>query len=183
MSLIFEKTPLLLGLSGGATIVSAIVAMNAGPKNLQMVLGAPLFMGGWGLIIASFIKNDTRDSKYSYPLAASSIGVLMGAMGTRMLTDNGDTSSKLQVTKGLFLASWLAIAVMSGMKKHEENEEHEKHNLKVHGLALLPPTLVVVSMMLVNKIERPQNIASGPGMPLFSAAWAILSLVNSVKLV
>lgn len=182
MSLVFEKKPLFFGLFGGASIVSAIVAMNTGPKNLQMKIGAPLFMGGWFLVIAGFLNNETRDSKYRVPLAVSSIGVMMGAMATRMLMDSGDTSSKSKYTKMLFMVSWLIVSVMMGMKKHEESEDSETHDLTVHMLAFLPATLIVISMMSVNNFERPNQIASGPGMPIFASAWSILSLVNSLKL-
>ena len=194
MPLTLEKTPLLLGLSGGVSISAAIVAMNTLPgKNMQMASGMPLFTLGWVLIIMGFFKNGTRAHKYRSILAVASVGVYAAAMMSRMLMDAGKTGAPMHASKMLFLVCWLVVGLLMGMKKHvddtvepveitEEGGTHnEVHSPLIHGLGFVPPALIVLSMMSVNNMERPRGMASGPGMPLFMLAWVILSLVNSVR--
>lgn len=177
--LTLEKTPLLLGLSGGVSISAAIVAMNTLPgKNMQMVTGMPLFTLGWILVIVGFLKNSTRASKYRNILAVASVGVYMAAMMSRMLMDAGKSGVPLHASKLMFLACWLVIGLLVGMKQHTTTEVHSP---LVHGLGFVPPALIVLSMMSVNNIERPRGIPSGPGMPTFMLAWMILSVVNSAR--
>lgn len=184
-TLTLEKTPLMLGLAGGASITSAIVAMNTLPgKNMQMMTGMPLFTLGWVLVITSFLKNGTRASKYRSVLAVASVGVYMAAMMSRMLMDAGRSGLPLHASKLVFLACWLVVGLLVGMKQHMPVEEpaghDEVHSPLIHGLGFIPPALIVIAMMSVNNIERPRQIASGPGLFLFSYAWVILSLVNSL---
>ena len=184
-TLTLEKTPLMLGLAGGASITSAIVAMNTLPgKNMQMMTGMPLFTLGWVLVITSFLKNGTRASKYRSVLAVASVGVYMAAMMSRMLMDAGKSGVPLHASKLVFLACWLVVGLLVGMKQHMPVEEpvghDEVHSPLIHGLGFIPPALIVIAMMSVNSIERPRQIASGPGLFLFSYAWVILSLVNSL---
>ena len=182
MNLSFEKKPLLLGLAGGAFINAAIVGMNTLPTKMgQQMVGMPLFTIGWALVIMGFLNNDTRAHKYRNILAISSLGVYTMAMTARMLADAGKNGLPIKLAKGKFLLCWIAIGVLIGMKQHDETEEGEKHDPTIHALGLLPPALVVISMMSINGLERPKNIASGPGMPLFASAWVILSLVNSLN--
>lgn len=186
MSLTFEKTPLLLGLTGGVSINAAIVAMNALPgKKMQMAGGVPLFTIGWSLIIASFIKNGTRASKFRSLLATASLGVYSSAMLARFLADSGNKGTPVKVSKAVFLTCWILVGIFLGMKKvHDVSDvkgEDDVHDPTIHSLALLPPALVVLSMTSINILERPRSIASGPGMPIFMLAWVILSLVNSVR--
>lgn len=178
MSVSFEKTPLFLGLSGGVAISSAIVAMNTLPaKNMQMAAGMPLFTLGWVLVIIGFLKNTTRAAKYKNVLAVSSVVVYTAAMVARMMMDNNIQGAPMTAAKLVFLAAWVSLAVFMGMKK--KPGDAEVHDGRVHALALVPPALVVVSMMSVNTLERPGNVPSGPGMPLFLLAWVVLSMVNS----
>ena len=182
MSLSFEKNTLLLGLTGGAFINAAIVAMNTLPgKNMQKMGGVPLFAIGWIMIIKSFLDNETRDSKYKNILAISSICVFSMAVTARMMTDAGKTGMSVKTVKMIFMAAWIVIGISIGMKKHADSDE-ESHDMTMHALGLLPPVLVVLSMTSINKMERPRSMASGPGMPIFSFAWVILSLVNSIKI-
>ena len=196
MSLSFEKNPLLLGLSGGALISSAIVSMNTLPgKSTQKLIGMPLFVSGWILIILSFIRNTTRNDKFKPFLVSSSIVVMMAAMVARMMMESNYSGSGMKVTMGVFMLSWIVIGLMIGMKEHPVDNVHKDadgqfnleithedvHDKTIHLIGLAPPVLVLMSMMLVNGIERPNNMASGPGMPMFLSSWVILSLVNSVK--
>lgn len=199
MSLTFEKNPLLLGLSGGVVINTAIVAMNTLPgKNIQRMTGMPLFTIGWVMVIMSFLNNDTRSRKYRWVLAGSSVGVYMAAMMARMMMESGTTGLPMKLTMMKFMMCWLTIGLLIGMKNHggsgdsddsdedpdipDVTEEEEVHDKTIHFVGLLPPALVIMSMMSINKFERPNSIASGPGMPIFMMAWVILSLVNSLKI-
>ncbi len=186
MSLSFEKTPLLLSLFGGVSITSAVVGMNTLPsKPLQMLTGMPLFSIGWILMISSFVKNSTRDSKYKSLLVISSILVYMAAMMTRMMMEKNVSGLPINMTKIVFMMAWISIGVFMGMKNHGHpgDSKDEIHDPTIHGLAMIPPVLVFVAMMSVNSLERPKNLASGPGMPLFMLAWSVLSMVNSVQVV
>lgn len=179
MHITFEKTPLILGLAGGALITGAVTAMNTLPTGMRMLVGGGSFSAGWLVIMMSFLKNDTRHHKYKKILIGASVGVYSMAMMSRMLMDAGKTGAPLKASKGLFLLFWLAIGVSIGMKKDEANDE-ENHNPTTHALGLLPPALVVLSMMSINGYERPNNVASGPGMPLFAFSWMALTLVNAL---
>lgn len=180
MSLSFEQKPLLFGLSGGAAITAAIVSMNTLPgKTMQMMSGVPLFTLGWVLVIMSFLRNNTRADKYRNILAGSSVGVYAAAMMARMLMDAGNTGTPLKVSKLMFLACWIVVGSLIGMKQDDTGEE--VHNTHIHALGLLPPALVVLAMTSVNNMERPRGMASGPGMPMFMMAWVTLSLVNSLN--
>lgn len=181
MSLTFEKKPLLLGLSGGVAINAAIVAMNTlSGKNMQMMGGVPLFTT-WALIIASFLYNTTRLDKYKSVLALSSVGVWSMAVMGRMLTDAGKTGIPANVSKMVFMICWLVVGTLIGMKKvfEKSDETEEVHSPLIHALGLLAPAMVVLWMTSISKMERPRGMASGPGMPIFTMAWVILSLVNS----
>lgn len=189
MSLSFEKNPLLLGLSGGALVSSAIVSMNTLPgKSTQKLIGMPLFVSGWILVILSFMRNTTRNEKFKPLLVSSSVVVMMAAMVARMMMESNYSGSGMKVTMGVFMLSWIVIGLMIGMKEHSVDDVHKDadghedvHDKTIHLIGLAPPVLVLMSMMLVNGIERPNNMASGPGMPMFLSSWVILSLVNSVK--
>ena len=193
MSLTFEKKPLLLGLSGGVAINAAIVAMNTLPgQNMQRMTGMPLFTIGWVMIIMSFLNNDTRARKYRWVLAGSSVGVYAAAMMARMMMESGTTGLPMKLTMMKFMTCWIVVGILIGMKKHGEvmddsgnseytEDQEEVHDKTIHFMGLLPPALVMLSMMSINKFERPRSIASGPGMPIFMMAWVILTLVNSLK--
>lgn len=183
MSLTFEKKPLMLGLYGGSMIAAGVVAMNVIPDNMiQKITGFPLFSTGWLLVIMSFIQNDTRLEKYKYPLVVSSLGVYGAAISSRMMMDSGINGTPVMISKMIFMAAWVSIGILIGMKKHGNDKQEEVHDLKIHGLGLIPPLMVASSMGIVNSFERPRRISSGPGMPIFMLAWVILTLVNSVKL-
>lgn len=136
MSLTFEKNSLLLGLSGGIAINSAIVAMNTLPgKSLPMMSGVPLFTIGWILIIKSFLENNTRDSKYKYALAASSVGIYCMAMMARMMMDAGKSGTPFKLSTIVFMLCWLVVGVLVGMKQQSDLSSEEVHSC----LGLLPP--------------------------------------------
>ena len=179
MSLTFEKNSLLLGLSGGIAINSAIVAMNTLPgKSLPMMSGVPLFTIGWIFIIKSFLENNTRDSKYKYALAASSVGIYCMAMMARMMMDAGKSGTPFKLSTIVFMLCWLVVGALVGMKQQSDLSSEEVHSC----LGLLPPILIFISMASINVVERPRSMASGPGMPMFMMAWVVLSLVNALEL-
>lgn len=196
MSLSFEKKPLLFGLSGGALISSAIISMNTLPsKGTQKIVGIPLFVSGWILVILSFMKNTTRNEKFKPVLISSSVIVMLAAMMARMMMESNYSGSGMKLTMAVFMISWMVIGLMIGMKEHSVGNVHKDddgqldlesvnedvHDKTIHLIGIAPPMLVLISMMLVNGVERPKNIASGPGMPMFLSSWVILSLVNSFQ--
>ena len=169
--LVFERTPLLLGLSGGVAITSAIVAMNTLPTKMsQMMSGVPLFTLGWVLVILGFVKNNTRDPKHRRTLALGSVVVYAAAMMSRMMMDNNMKGSPMMMANLAFIAAWITVGITMGIKNSDVDVKYS---------GLLTPLMVITAMMSVNKLERPTNLASGPGMPLFMLSWVVLSIINS----
>lgn len=81
----------------------------------------------------------------------------------------------------------------------EEEEEVEEEDSEISQILKMPtmtqmsrkdvilsvagfstPFLVFAAMMLVNGFERPRQIPSGIGLPLFLTAWVVLAMTNSI---
>lgn len=183
----FETKNLLLGIAGGYTITSAISVMNTLPKGMtSRWIGMTLFTAGWIQIMMAFYNNETRDEKHKAHLVGASVLVWSSAMALRMLMENNVSGFPMVMFGSIFMFMWLLIGKMTGNKKIIENEKKEDSvdGVKIvtettSSLGLAAPILVFGSMFLVNKIERPRQMASGIGLPLFSLAWVVLALVNS----
>ena len=178
-----EMKNLIMGLTGGLTITSAISTMNVLPNNTTATMvGASLFAAGWAQIITTFRNNETRNNEHKNHLTVLSIVTMMSAMTVRMLVDSKKSMKTVVPVGIIFMASWLLIGRMIGQKKIEGTKNEEgNYEESSSNIGLIAPILVFVSMFIVNRIERPKSIASGIGLPLFVSAWTALSIVNSVK--
>jgi len=197
-----ESFPMIAGLSGGAFITSAISFMNnSNPTMVNKIIGMVMFSMGWALIISSFDKNDTREDKYKNQLIISSVLVWASAMILRMMMDKGVSKAPMMIFGLLFMSSWFVIGYSVSKKIGFVDEEPEEQPVEeetdeevevetesdemantrtiLSATGIISPIMVFVGMMLVNKIERPGNIASGIGLPLFTSAWVVLALTNS----
>ena len=163
----FDKKSLTRGLSGGALITSAVVAMNNGAP---MPISMGLFTSGWYLIYKSFSENITRESTRNKIMSLSAIIVWMSAMVLRLMMDNNISGIPMIIGGMAFMSGWLAIGTTSGIKSNEMTNS---------GMGLIVPMLIFASMASINGIERPRSIPSGPGIAMFTSAWVALSLVNS----
>lgn len=177
MNTSFETKNLLLGIAGGYTITSAIAVMNTLPKGMtSKSIGMTLFTVGWIQIMMAFYNNETRDEKHKAHLVGASILVWASAMILRMMMENNISGAPMGIFGMIFMVTWLIIGKMSGTKKSID-ESIEKETTS--SLGLVTPILVFVSMFIINKIERPKQMPSGIGLPMFSLAWVALALVNS----
>lgn len=181
MSSSFETKNLILGIAGGYTITSAISAMNTIQSGMSAkAVGMTLFTIGWIQIMMAFYNNETRDNKHKNHLVGASILVWASAMALRMMMENGVSGAPMVMFGMIFMFSWLIIGFMTGAKKQVDKEGTITETTSLIGLAA--PILVFASMFIVNKIERPNNMASGIGLPMFSLAWVVLAIVNSKQI-
>jgi len=177
-----ELQSLILGLTGGATITSAISTMNVSNSKLAMPIGAMLFMAGWGQVIASFRNNETRNEEHKNHLTVLSLTVMGAAMALRMFMDKKMPTKTFIVPGITFMAAWVLIGKMIGQKKIEgTKDEQNNYQESSSNIGLITPILVFASMFIVNRIERPNSIPSGIGLPAFMTAWVVLAIVNSLK--
>ncbi len=176
----FEKDTLLTGIAGGMSIVGAISAMNnLQPATNAKLVGISLFTAGWFIIISQFRKTETRDEKHKNTLTISALSVWMSAMAHRMMVEMKFPNMQIAISTLVFFISWIVLGKTVGTKSYEDENGETIETTSFIGL--LTPFMVFVSMGLVNKIERPQKIASGMGLAIFTLAWVVLALVNSRK--
>lgn len=164
----FQKDLLLSGLAGGSLVTSAVISMNVG---LPMPLSMGLFTAGWFLLIKSFKDQMNRDSYTNDAMTKASILVWLSAISLRLMMDSGVKGVPMMLGGMLFMGGWLAI----GSKVTSRTSPDSLSPL--YGLTT--PMLVFLSMASINGFERPNAVASGPGIFMFSTAWVVLALLNS----
>ena len=165
----FNKSSLMSGLLGGTLVTSAVVAMNNGiPKPISMAL----FTAGWLFIAKSFKSQTSRDTYKTNVMTVAAIIVWVSAMSLRMMMDGGVKGFPMMMGGILFMAGWVVIGAQLSSRISPGTGVNP-----VYGLSV--PLLVFSSMASINGFERPNSVASGPGIFMFSTAWVILSLLNS----
>ena len=71
----------------------------------------------------------------------------------------------------MFAASWVVLGLLCA--------NHFKGPMKLVGL--VPPLLVILSMMVVLPVQRKRCVVDGFGVYLFAFAWFILTVINSMR--
>ena len=167
MSVSFNKNSLMFGLLGGTLITSAVVAMNNG---VSKPISMALFTAGWLFIAKSFKSQVNRDSYKTNMMTVAAIIVWVSAMSLRMMMDGGVKGLPMMMGGVLFMTGWIVIgAQLTSRVSTSVNP--------IYGFSV--PLLVFSSMASINGFERPNSVASGPGIFMFSTAWVVLSLLNS----
>lgn len=146
-----------LDVVGAALVISGVVLKNSDeqlndPNNpsAMSALGMAAFLGGWAAVAHSF--NTAGAWAASSAIAAS---VLMMKKTTR------SKAAMNPVYPLAFATGWAALGYMSGPNP-------------VYRVAV--PALVLGSMMGVLPQQRSRCVVDGPGMPMFTTAWALLLL-------
>jgi len=165
----FDKNSLKYGSMGGALITSAVISMNVG---VNRPVSIAMFTAGWILIIKSFNNKKDRDPQTNNIMSFSAVTVWASAIMLRMMLDAGVKGLPMVAGGVVFMGAWLTIG-----EKVNSRMTPESLN-KLYGFIV--PVLVFASMASINMFERPNGIASGPGVFMFSSAWYALSLMNSL---
>jgi len=165
----FDKDSLINGFLGGSLITSAVIGMNTG---LSKPVSMAAFTAGWFFVIKSFNSQTNRDSQTNDVMSKAAIIVWLSAMSLRMMMDSNVSGLPMKIGGLLFMGGWLTIGNNLNSRTNTESLD------KLYGFSV--PLLIFASMASINGFERPKAIASGPGVFLFSTAWVVLSLMNSI---
>ena len=148
----------------GVVIKNSLEQMGMKDSPLKM-LGMVLFVSGW--IYTAYNLSKGRKNKL-VPIIASML-ILGSAIGMKQYMIR--KLSPPMVLPIAFAVSWVVLGLgvgnhLSGIKKY---------------LGLIASICVIVSMMGTLPKQRKMCIVDGPGMVLFTIAWSIISVLNSLR--
>jgi hypothetical protein len=152
-------------------VISGVVTKNTfeqlGNSNhpVGKPLGMILFTLGW--IYTAYALSYGKSKKYLY------VGPCLGILGAVMLMKKymADKKPVPKVFPIVFAISWVVLGFLTS--------NHLSGAMKYSGL--VASAAVLMSMMWVLPWQRTKKIVDGPGMPLFTAAWALLIGLNSAR--
>jgi hypothetical protein len=171
----FRSNRLYLTLLGGLLVTSGVIAKNTAEQLEQpnsfvgSKLGPALFVLGWA-IVAYSIALPGNTKRYIAPIeldqytlmtlvATVSIVASVFMMKNLMKSDK----SIPMIYPAMFVGGWLLLGYIVG------------------GYAGMAAALLVIgSMMGVLPWQRENCVVDGPGMPMFTVAWALLAAANAM---
>lgn len=128
------------------------------------VLGMALFAIGWMYMAHVLSKGRKSKMKFVVPCLAILLSVI--AMKQNLL--KGKAKMALGLVFGL---SWVLLGLFVG--------EHKLGYTKYSGI--VASLFVLASMMVMLPMQRKRGVVDGAGMPLFTLAFVIVSMLNSSR--
>lgn len=156
--------------TAASMIVSGVVLKNSfgqlknvstTTKTYAGFLGLILFVAGW-IYLAVALSDRKKDKlKYVFPCLVIMLIVIVPKSGL--------SKTIMMVSALIFSLSWIALGYRVG--------DHLQGPKKYSGL--IASLFVIASMISALPYQRKMCVVDGPGMVLFTVAWAIVSIVNS----
>jgi len=137
-----------------ASAMSLRMMMDSNVSKVPMMIFGLMFMSSW-FVIGHTIARKTSFTDEIEDVEEEEVNV--------SFTTDAEIIEDVETTKEVELES--------------DDMTMTRTILSVSGI--MTPIMIFLAMMLVNKVERPGNIASGIGLPIFTSAWVVLSLTNS----
>ena len=169
---------------GAAGVISGVVLKNSmeqlGKKS--KFIGPALFIGGWLVFLYAIIKDGLGMNAKTIQ-AALAVAMIVGS-AFYMKNKMAKKETPEWYIAILFPIGWTLLAYTIGLGGLDEimNLDMDKvFNMK-SLLSLGAAGAVLLSMMWALPWQRKKCIVDGPGMPLFTTAWAMLIVANSLSL-
>lgn len=129
------------------------------------MLGTALFVIGW--LYTAYALSLMRKNKVLFVvfslLILSAVMIMKRYMINKMMPP--------MILPAIFALSWIGLGYITSM--------HLKGSMKWSGL--LVSALVITSMMKILPMQRKLCVVDGPGFVMFSCAWMILTVLNSMR--
>ena len=164
----FDKR--LLGISAaGSLLISVGVMIKNGMKQAGQsstatkAIGTVFFILGW--VIMALVTGASGASPTK--LILSLLATVMIVVGVILSNE----SEKLKMIGGpLFMIGWVLFGIVVGMGKSAIGK----------AMGFVAAALVLISMVVVLPKQREQKVIDGPGMPMFTLAWVLISAANAM---
>lgn len=149
----------------GVVIKNTYEQMGESESPVGMYVGPALFVGGWTFL--AYALSMTQGGKLVFTDRRTQIffACAAGIVGSVMLMKQHMKDGKQPPVylKVIFAACWLLLG----------------YSMTNNIVGLIAAGLVLVSMLVVLPWQRKEGIVDGPGMPLFTAAWALIIYASS----
>lgn len=152
---------------GGALVIAGVVVKNSLEQlnKSPSPVGPVLFIAGWALFAYAVANNAVNNGTSQLPYIAA--GIIAASVLIMKQNMSGGTTIPvpMNLLKLGFVAGWLLMAYSIG-----------RHST----IAFVSVLAVLLSMMVLLPKQRAMNVVDGPGMPLFTAAWAGMIFANAL---
>ena len=146
-----------------------ILHKDMSDKNLDR-LGLGLFGGGW-LLTASALSAGDWGTKSLLSFGSCLTILLVVVMMKSMMKKGQAVPAYLPV---MFATAWLTLGYSLGILRGGGFNKNSRN------AGIFAAVLVILSMLMVLPYQRTHNIVDGPGLPMFTGAWAMISVVNAL---
>jgi len=151
-------------------VISGVVIKNS-EEQLEKppsIIGPAVFLMGW-LVFAYAVAHNAvhygmEGVNALLPYGAASV-IALSVLAMKAKMAGKSVPLPQWVLQGGFIFGWLLLAFSIG--RHQD-------------IAFVSALLVFLSMMVVLPKQRALNLVDGPGMPLFTAAWAGMVYANAL---
>ncbi len=168
--------PTLVKTGVSALAIIAGVNLKNSAKKLKLPgceknLGTGLFIAGWtGMAYA--LKGTSWDMK----TIIAFIAVIFIVIAVMSMIHTMETGEKVpMILPFIFAVAWMVLGLSLGILR---DGRYDKWSAAAGALASV---MVIISMLVVLPWQRDNCLVDGPGFPMFTAAFAIITLVNSLN--
>lgn len=158
---------LMQSVAGAALVIAGVVIENSLEQMNRppSILGPILFLAGWATF-AFAVANNTINNGVGYlPYIAAALIACSVLIMKQNMSGKGGIPISMNLLKFGFVAGWLLLAFSIG-----------KHST----IAFISALIVFLAMMVLLPKQRLMGVVDGPGMPLFTAAWAGMVFANAL---
>jgi hypothetical protein len=173
LSVALNQSKLIASSFGGVLVIMGVVMKNSLEQlkiNNEMgeKLGKFMFVLGWALTAYSISLKGSRISfslKSLLATIASTLIVVAVFMMKKLMKEEKEMNMIYPI---MFMSSWVLLGGVVGLGGDPMGY--------VGGL--LASALVIGSMIFILPKQRELGVVDGPGMPMFTLAWVLLTCVN-----
>ena len=173
MQICFDVFRAVVGSVAAGLVISGVVTKNSfeqlGVPNhpVGKPAGMGLFVAGW--LLATYAFGSGRKTQGLGVVTAGACLSILGAV-MYMKGQMGKGKAVGMIAPAVFALAWLVLGqvVAEGLPRWGQ------------VLGVVATALVLGSMMGTLPMQRKAGVGDGPGMPMFTAAWALIVALNSV---
>jgi hypothetical protein len=152
----------------GVVVKNSLEQMGQPNHSVGKPLGMVLFGLGWLLVARALSSGRRNKMKTVVPCLLILASVVMMKEKVKLPKVVPGMIRKVLLPL-VFAGAWVVLGL--------NVSKHLPGNKKYYGLAA--SAAVLVSMMYALPLQRKKCVVDGPGMPLFTLAWVIVSVLNS----
>ncbi len=173
MLLCFDVFRVVIGVVAAMLVVSGVVTKNTfeqiGAPNhpVGKPVGMAMFVLGW--LLSAYVFGVGKGMALRLGAAGASLSILAAVMWMKEQMSKGKSAG--MVAPAMFAVGWLALGSIAAA------------GLPWWGQALgvLAAVLVLGSMMGALPLQRKMGVVDGPGLPMFTTAWAVIVGLNALR--